>query len=396
MNSLGISKKYLRFFVENTDSRYVLIQGGRRSGKSFNVYKWLYLLSMGSEAVSTLVVCGSFPALQNAIQDFQNATHLSVNGSTILGYSAQLNNGSFFKFRSFDEYQKAQGTTCDYLFIEESLNVSEDIVTTLSMSATRQIFFAYNPTKKSYLDKYIYPTNSNYLLTTYKDNDYLTDLQISEFHKIEEIAKNPTASILQIYQYKVYCLGEFSDMGGKVFRELYSCTDSEYENIKANEMFGLDFGIVDSGDSTALVGVKLHNNILYAKQYIYSNQLANNKLLALALYNCGIDYSVPIAADYGGLGAQKIKVLVSADDGKWTEEGINYGFNIQNAKKTKIIDGLNEILQFDKIVLTDSSIEMRAEMENYELTNIGKPKGDDHAIDALRYATHYYYFNFSD
>lgn len=393
----GISKIYLKHFVKNIDSRWTILQGSRRSGKSWAVHRWLWFLASGKPKIVG-IICASFPALRNCISDFQRATGLQVTGSSVYGFSCNLTNGSKFLFRSFDEPTKAQGTTFDIVYLEEALNIDETIVTTLSMSVTGQIFAAFNPTKKSYLDKYVNEDRSNILVTTFKDNPYLTQDQIAEFEKIKERALRPAASILDRYAYEVYYKGNFSEMSGKVFKLIYRITDDEYAKIQANEMFGIDFGFVASeqSDATALVGCKIWNNCVYYKQYIYSNMLANNKELALKMAECGLDVYSPIAADYGGLGKTRIHALVTAEDGTWTEPSISSGFSVQNAVKGKIIDGLSKMNQFDKIYVTDSSVELREEFDNYELGAEGKPKSGsiDHGIDAARYATNSYSFNF--
>ena len=392
----GISKKYLRFFVDNVDSRWTLLQGGRRSGKSFSIYKWLHILLSGQPKVCG-IIAASFPALQNAISDFQRATGLSVSGSSIYGFSCNLTNGSKFLFKSYDDPTKPQGTSFDIVYLEEALNIDETIVTTLSMSVTGQIFAAFNPTKKSYLDKYVNKDKSNLLITTFQDNPYLTQDQIGEFEAIKERALRPTASILDIYNYKVYYCGEFSEMAGKVFKLVYTCTDDEYDSVPASELFGMDFGFTQSeqSDATAMVGIKIHDNKLYCKEYIYSNQLANNRDLAHRMAELGLDVYSPIVADYGGMGATRIRALVSAENGSWTEPSISSGFSIQNALKGKVIDGLNRMSQYE-IHVTESSTNLRNEFDSYELNAEGKPKSGcpDHALDAVRYATNSYSFNF--
>lgn len=387
MNKFGISKKYLRFFIFNNESRYVIIQGSRRSAKSFSVYKWLYFISSGKDIEQNLIVCASYPALQNAIQDFQRATGLVVEGSQIMGYHATMDNGSTFQFKAFDSYEKAQGTSCTRLFVEESLNVDENIVTTLSMSASKQIFFAYNPTKKSYLNKYINDEKTNFLKTTYLDNPYLPPEQIAEFENIRNVAMSPTSTALQRYAYQVYVLGEFSSMAGKVFMEIYKCSDDEYSNIPAKEYYGLDFGFVDNKDRTAMVGIKIFDNVLYIKQYIYSGELTKDYELAKELSNCGVTRYDYLFCDYGGMGKTRINTLITADNGKWMEPELCGGFQCLNAVKGKIIDGIQRMLQFDRIVITKTSHALEDEMDNYELNEEGKPKGTDHLIDAARYVT---------
>lgn len=387
MKDLGISKKYLKFFVNNIDSRYLIIQGSRRSGKSFSIYKWLYFLSSGKDIETNLVVCASYPALQNAIQDFQSATNSAVENNQILGYHYRLKNGSLFQFKSFDEYTKAQGTSCTRLFIEEALNVGEDIITTLSMSCTKQIYFAYNPTKKSTIDKYISKDKKNFIKTTYKDNKYLTPEQISEFETIKARAMRPTATTLERYSYQVYVLGEFSSMAGKVFMEIYNCTDDEYNNIRAVEYYGLDFGFVDSKDHTVLVGAKIFNNCLYLKEYIFSNALSKDYDLAIEMYNAGVTPYDMVFADYGGMGKTRINALISASNGEWDDERISMGFQISNAVKGSIINGIQRMQQFDRIIITESSCNMREEFDRYELNDDGKEiSKHQNCVDAARYA----------
>ena len=308
--TLGISKIYLRHFVNNHKSRWVVLQGSRRSGKSFAVLRWLWFLASGEPKIVG-VVCASFPALQNCISDFQRATGLQVTGSAVFGYSCQLTNGSKFLFRSYDEKTKAQGTTFNIVYFEEVLNIPEEIVRVISMSVTDQIFAAYNPTKSSFLDAYILPDKSNYLKTTYRDNPYLTPEQVQEFEDIKKRALSPTASLFDIYAAKVYCEGDFASMSGRVFKLIYTCTDEEYKNIPAPELYSLDFGFTENeqSDATAMVGCKIHDNCVYYKEYIYSTQLASNKALALRMADLGLDVYSPIVADYGGMGSSRIREL---------------------------------------------------------------------------------------
>ena len=390
-NVLNISKKYLRFFVKNTDSRWILIQGGRRSGKSFSVIQWLWFLASATHGSIVMMVAASYPALQLLMSDFQRATPLKIQGSLTEGYNCTLSNGSKFLFRSFDSYEKAQGSTCDYLYLEEALNIPMDVITTLSMSVTKQIFACYNPTKSSEIDRYILPDHSNHIVTTFKDNDYLTQAQREEFEEIKNRAMKPTASILDIYAYTVYYKGDYSNMSGKVFPVIYTCEDDEYDRIPSRELYGLDFGLVESKDMTTLVGCKVHNNCLYLKEYLYDNgSLYNDRKLAFALHNLGINEYNDIVADYGGMGKTRITNLVTAQDGEWTEPEICHGFSVSNAKKGKIIDGIQRMLNYDKILVTESSTNLRKEMDNYELKPSGEPTGKDHAIDAARYAVNSY------
>lgn len=371
--TLDIIPKYARFFIRNSKERYLILQGGRRSGKSISVYQWVTLLLL-SEHKECVVLTATYPAAMNAIKDFQLATGLVVTGNAVYGHSCMFPNGSVIFFKSFDVPEKAQGTMADIAIVEEALNIDEQIFTVFSMGIREQCYFLYNPTKSSWTDKYLKPDRSNYLKTTWKDNPYLRPEQIQEFEHIRERAERPTATILDIYNRKVYYDGDFSDMAGKVFLEVHTCTTEEFEKVPVEEYLAIDFGFVQNADETAMVAVKIHENTLYVKQLIFSGNLTKDDDLVMELKRLGITEYDTIAADFGGLG--KTRIMNIRD----------LGFDLINCRKNKIIDDIRRILQFDRIVVTDNSVDLRKEMDSYELTNEGKPVGEDHLIDAMRYA----------
>ena len=340
--TLNIIPTYAKFFLDNIDERYLILQGSRRSGKSISVFQWITIRLLG-EKKECCVICATYPATTNAIKDFQLATGLSVTGNQIYGQCCVFPNGSVIYFKAFDDPTKAQGTYCDFAIVEEALNIPE---------------------------------------------------QIQEFDKLKERAFSPTANLFDKYNYQVYYLGNFSNASGKCFQQVYSCTDEEFEKIPVQCATGMDFGFVDSKDFTTLVQVKIYQNCLYARERIYSNHLTNNKDLGMELARLGYDCYTPISCDFGGLGKTRIDILSTANYGEWTEKELNKGFGCISANKTKIVEGIQELLQYDKIILTESSINLRKEMDGYELKEDGKPKGTDHAIDAMRYAQQYFKKNF--
>lgn len=395
MNSqkaLGISKKYLRFFVDNINSRYTILVGGRRSGKTWSTFKWLHLLASGKPK-TIMVAAASNSQLLATINDFQECLGFHVQGSILYGMHFVLTNGSMFQFKSFDEYTKCVGQKADILFLNEAINLDEKSFTTLVQGITQQIFLNYNPTQKNtYINKFVNKEQTNLLRTTWKDNDHLTDAMREEFEAIKERAMKPYASPFDIYSYRVFYLGEDAEMGGKVFPLLYTISDDDYDKIDAYELKGLDFGFVESRDFTALAGVKIYNNCLYIKEYIYDNvECQKDVNLAHRMRELGINEFEPIACDMAGLGKTRIRNLITAEDGAWTGD-ISSGFYCFNAIKGKILDGLKKMTNFDKIYITESSVNAREEMSSYELDAAGKPveKYANHLVDAVRYACNSY------
>lgn len=350
---------------------------------------WLYFLCSGKDKYNVMVAAASASQLQATIQDAEDCLGLNIAGNKVYGDSCILPNGSLWQFKNFDEYTKCVGQKADFLFLNEAVNLDEKSFGTLIQGIRKQIFLNYNPTKTCWVSKYINEDQSNYLITKWSDNPYLTEYQIEEFENIKKRALSPTATIFDRYAYEVFYKGVFTNMSGKVFQQVYTCSDDEFEKVPAPFFTGLDFGFVDSRDKTAMVRVKIHNNCLYIQELIYSDQLTNDKALAMRLVELGYTYNDVICCDYGGLGRSRINNLVTAGDYAWKEPGISKGFNCVNAYKTKVIDGIQEILQYDKIIVTDSSINLRKEMDSYEIDSNGKPKGPDHAVDAMRYAQQY-------
>lgn len=392
-NSLGIGRTYLEFFVKNIENRYVICVGGRRSGKSWAVSRWLQFLLSGKPK-KLLVINANFPAQQLSMDDWTRATGLTVQGSIIYGYSSKMPNGSIIQFKSFDMPQKAQGTGADYIWFEEFLNIPEEVIRVASMSCTGQMYFSANPTKKTkLLDDYTMKDGSNYLKTTYRDNPYLTPMQIKEFEDIKERGQAPNATMYDIFLMKTYCDGEFGDLVGRCFEKLEYCTYSDYLNIPTQEQIFMDLAFGGS-DKTAVCGFKMYNNKMYIHTYMYKQGTINAKQLAFDLVGCGFNAYTPIFADYGGVGRQILDCLITAqqNDEVWTEPQICKGFTIANVIKCRVIESIMSLMALDGIVIDNSNAYTQMEFENAQLDENQKMKGDnDHTIACARYAINYFH-----
>lgn len=381
---------YLDFFtscIERGDTN-ILLQGGRRSGKTFSTFKWLSSIGDFVGGLNILVVCGSFPQLQSTMQDFRDCLNINVTGNMVNGYSAANGLGTLWQFRNIDAKEKAQGVKCDILFVNEAVNVEREVIETLSVGVRWFKIYNFNPTKKSYVQELVNEERNNILVTKWSDNKYLTEEQKKDFEAMRERAQRPNATRHDEYMYKVYYLGEFTDVAGAVFGNIEKCTKEYYNSLPVTEVYGVDFGFAIDGDPTTLIGCKIYNGKIYFNQYIYERGLTNDEELAKKIINAGVNQYSLIFGDYGGAGKGRMTTLITADNGRWCGD-IAAGVPMQNAIKTNILDGLSQMLSMDGIVITTESKEMIEEFENYELDEKGKPHGDDHAIDAARYAAVY-------
>lgn len=390
-NSLGIGKSYLKFFVSNIDSRYVICIGGRRSGKSVNTAKWVRFLASGKKT-NVMIICATFPALQLCMADWTLATGLEVTGSLIYGYNCKLSNGSLIQFRNFETPQKVQGSGAgvSIIWFEEFLNIPEEVIRVASMSCSGQLYFTANPTRKSkLLTDYVNKDGSNFLRTTYKNNPYLTPEQVKEFDDIKLRSQLPNATMYDIYCAKVYCDGEFGDLVGRAFEKLEYNTYEDYLDIPTREALFMDLAF-GGADKTAVCGFKMYQNKLYIHTYLYKQGTINAKDLAWDLVDIGINAYTNVYADYGGVGRQILDKLILAED--WDEPELCRGFSIGNVIKGRVLESLMALMALDAIVIDDSNAFTRDEFENAMLDEHQQMKGDnDHTIACARYAINYFH-----
>lgn len=376
--------KYAYFFSKTRNERHVILQGGRRSGKTFATLHHLELI--GGVGIDVLVVCAEFAPLQRTMEDFQAALGVAPHGSLQYGYTATTASGTRWKFSHFSSPERAQGTQCDYLFVNEAVNVDERVILALLPAVRRQCYYNFNPTRRGWIENYM--TEANTLTTTFRDNPHLTAEQLEIFEQYKVRGTSPTATALDRRAYDVYYRGVFSNAIGRIFPPTERISVELYKQIPAQEVLAIDFGFATDGDPTSLIGVKLHNGRIYVHQYIYEQGLTSDVELAQRILSFGIDPHRQILADYGGMGAGRIRTLRTADNGRWTG-AIAGGLNICNALKTQVLDGLSQIAGYEGVSVTETSIATLNEIDNYTLDDNGKPTGADHAIDAIRYAVVY-------
>lgn len=368
-----MSDKYVDFFREARDERVLIMQGSRRSGKTTNTFLFLYGLSKITDGLKYTTLTYQYPQLAKTMADFEKCTGCRIK-RTKEGYTYRDSRGNLFLFDHCDDTSKALGNDCDLLFMNESVNIPEEIADNYMLGCTGKVLLNFNPIHHAWHDKYL--TRNNLLKTTFKDNEYLTESQIMAFERLRERAESPIASPLDIFNYEVYYCGNYSNISGSVFTDVKTITYQEYVNLDVPEYFGMDFGFRAGGDATSIVGVKLHNKTIYAHLYLYDNSLERLEDLYSAMTSVGMTSNIPIFADYGGMGRSRMDDLI-----------YKYSLNMQDAIKPKIMDNISRMLSFEGgLRITENSDAMLREIAKYELINGRLSEKNNHSIDALRYA----------
>ena len=248
--------------LNESKKRISVMQGGTRSGKTYNVLTW-FIVKLLQEKGKTLTICrSSLPSIKGSVmRDFIEI--LSKYGL----YSEEKHNksenlyflnGNTVEFVSTDQPQKIRGRKRHYLFINEANEVNYESWMQLALRTTDKIVLDYNPSDYySWIyDKVIPREDTDFTITTYKDNPFLTQSQIED---IESRKSNQ-------YWWTIYGSGERANRQGAIFT---NWMHGDFDN-SLPYVYGQDYGF--SVDPTTLVKVAVDEKkkIIYADEKFYS------------------------------------------------------------------------------------------------------------------------------
>ena len=346
------------------DNRFTLLQGGTRSGKTFSTIYYFMWLCDNYTGLEIDIVRDTFTALKSTVwKDFKEVL-VAHNLYSPLNHNKTDKiynlNGNIISYYGADDPGKIHGRSRDFLWLNEANQLDEETVDQLFPRTRHKIIMDYNPALplEHWLDGYIvdYPP----LVTTYRDNPYLTDAQISD---IERKKDNP-------YWWSVYGTGERAKPVGAIFSnwEVGDFDDS------LPYVYGMDFGFSRDPDTILKVAIDKKRNILYCKEYLYSNSHSTNELINI------LERTIE----------KKDMIVADSAEPRTIEDIRMKGFNIAPAKKgpDSIRNGIKNLLNY-KIVADKESHNLIKELTNYcwHSKRAEVPVDDwNHLIDPLRYA----------
>lgn len=369
-------------------SRYFVITGGRGSGKSFEVGRFVTLLSFeqGHKILFTRQTMTSahlsiIPEFKEKIELLNLDNLFSISKSEIK--NKQSNSEIFFKglkTSSGDQtanLKSLQGVTTWILDEAEELT-DEDTFDKINLSIRNndkqnRVILILNPaTKEHWIYKKFFEQegikegyngtkgNTTYIHTTYEDN--IKNLGVSFLQEVEKIKINNPS------KYEHVILGGWLDKAdGVVF------TNWEFGAFNPNYLqtsFGMDFGFSIDPDALAEVAIDLKNKILYVKEHIYQRGLKTHELSKML-----------IEKTKGGL------IIADSAEPRLIDDLRFQKVNIQAVKKGTIESGIVRMQDF-KIIVEPNSTNIAKELNNYCYLNKGSKLYVDnwnHIIDAIRY-----------
>jgi PBSX family phage terminase large subunit len=348
--------------------RVTLLQGSTRSGKSYAVCYYIIWLCENYKGLEIDITRDTFTALKATIwKDFEdilkacNLYNDKYHNKTDHIYAL---NGNLISYYGADNPDKIHGRARDILIVNEAHQFPIEVIDQLFPRTRQRIICDYNPALglEHWLDPYIdkYPP----LITTYKDNPYLTASQIED---IESRKNNP-------YWWQVYGSGQRANREGAIFTNWIT---GEFDT-SLPYCYGQDYGF--SIDPTTLVKVAVDKKLkkIYVDECYYERkQLGTDDIASINKSRIAKLSDLIVADDHG---QQNRLVYDLARTGLNIKGSSNYTRGA-TALITQIIDY--------QIIVTPNSTNIRKELSNYCWNDkkAGIPIDDyNHSIDALIYA----------
>ena len=348
----------------------VVNKGGTRSGKTWSLLQCVYYLASRQRNKVISVIGETIPFLKRgAIRDFRLVIDDLWNSdnwnSTDKIYTIPQT-GSTIEFFSADNESKVHGSARDYLFINECYFIDWEIYRQLAVRTRRAIMLDYNPRSRFWVDEMLLNREDVALIhSTYKDNPYLTDMQI------KQIESNKADS----NWWRVYGEGETGSVEGLIYTN-WSIVQDVPEPYK-REFFCIDFGFTN--DPTAILRVRLSGGELWVDEIAYRTGMLNRDIVK-ELRDAGVGRGAQIVCD-------------SAEQKSIAEINNLGGFRAVPVAKGKgsITAGITAVQAY-KVNVTQRSLGTIDELRNYSWKRdinggyINEPIDRyNHSLDALRY-----------
>lgn len=380
------------------DTRFFIITGGRGSGKSFEVGRFVSLLSFEKghkilftrqtmtsahlsivpefqEKIDLLELNGCFEVNRNEIKN-------TLSGSEIIFKGLKTSSGD-----QTAALKSLQGVTTWVLDEAEELT-DETVFDKINLSIRQKgvqnrVILILNPsTKEHWIYKRFFEQagvettytgvkgNVTYIHSTYLDN--IENLDASFLDEVDRI-KNTNAK-----KYQHVILGGWLDKAEGVVFDNWSY--GEFNPNKLQTSFGQDFGF--SIDPTTLVEVAIDKKRkkLYVRECLYKPKLTTSEIASININH-----------------ALKQLIIADSAEPRLISELKSKGCNIKATEKGQgsISAGI-ALMQDFEIIVEHNSINIAKELNNYVYADKGSKLFVDnfnHAIDAIRYNVFYHLSN---
>lgn len=369
-------------------TRYFVVTGGRGSGKSFEVGRFISLLSfeVGHKILFTRQTMTSahlsiIPEFQEKIDLLNLNKYFDIQKSEILNTKS----GSRIIFKGIKtssgdqtaNLKSLQGVTTWIVDEAEEL-IDESTFDKINFSIRKKgkqnrVILILNPsTKEHWIYKKFFeqegvPENYNgikknvtYINTSYLDN--IDNLDESFLYDIEQVKKNNPE------KYNHVILGSWLNKAEGVVFTNWRFGIFNPDNLQTS--FGLDFGFSIDPDALAEVAIDKVKKIIYVKEHIYQRGIKTH-ILAEMLKDR----------------TQGKLIIADSAEPRLIEDLKYSGVNIKKVKKGTIESGIIRMQDFE-IIVEENSSNIAKEFNNYVYSDKKSNLYIDnfnHIIDSIRY-----------
>ena len=252
--------------------RILALQGSTRSGKTFSIVDFVIYLIEEYKGMTISIVRETLPSLKASIlRDFkEEMSKLNLWSDQNFNKSEleYRHNGNLVEFFSIDDEQKVRGRKRQLLICNEVNEIPKDRMLQLMLRTEGIMLMDYNP---SMTDSYIYEMlerdDCAMIVTTYKNNPFLSPEIISEIERLKEADEN---------LWKIYGCGiRGEDRAGTIYTRWVR---TDVIPIDLPTWYGLDFGF--SSDPCAIVRVSYSakDRTIWLKEVAYEKGLMNSDI----------------------------------------------------------------------------------------------------------------------
>lgn len=356
--------------LENSQSKITCLQGGSRSGKTYNTLLWIIFSYCNNNSGKVISICRkTLPSLKaSVLRDFLEILRANDLYSEIYHNKTSNEywlNGNLIEFFSLDMGSRVRGRKRDLLFVNEANEIDYEAWNQLLFRTDGNIIIDYNPHDQFHwiYDKVLERPDCSLHISTFMDNPFLSETLKQEIQRLKDTDPE---------YWRVYGLGLRGQNRSLVFK--FQIADE----IPATARFiayGLDFGY--ASDPSSLCATYIDGDNMYCKELLYETGLTNQDI-AKKLEQLGLD--------------RRDEVFADSSEPKSIEEIHRMGWNIKGKKKYEINYGIDLIRRY-KLHITKESINAIRELESYKYVEDrnGNPTNkpvdqNNHFCDSLRYS----------
>lgn len=324
---ISVIKKYRDFFEKSKNESVIIIQGSKRSGKTFSILQnvgidFLTAQYKRFQCFSESPKQQNFGLMSDYQQIFKPILYKVKTNSTQKTFRYKNNELAFINIAdntNANDIANSLGA-CDIRYINECNTFSKDTVEKLRINNRDKMFLDFNPYREFWVKDLI--TDKNFLKTTWKDNPFLTKNQIDLFLEWTKKGKKSEVGSYDYWRWQVMCEGNYADITGEIFT-----TDNIHftsiqpiglhnyiifadpSNAKGGDNFALTLTATDMNGNVYLIDSLSRNKIekvlmaetirKWQRDYLVQRTLIEtNGQIGLKFYNDCISSQIPVEGWY--------------------------------------------------------------------------------------------------